>query len=94
MNGSRRRSLRMLREGPEGFNGGLSAGNYITITGTTTATATRNLAGMVEKGALVRVGERRHTRYYANIALKPVAAVVIDERGELSEAGSGRILHR
>ena len=78
--------LRMLREGPEGFKGGLSAGNYITITGTTTATATRDLAGMVEKGALVRVGERRHTRYYANIALKPVAAVVIDERGEL-EAG-------
>ena len=25
--------LRMLREGPEGFEGGLSAGNYMTITG-------------------------------------------------------------
>ena len=32
--------LRMLREGPEGFKGGLSAGNYSTITGAPPATAT------------------------------------------------------
>ncbi len=56
--------LRMLREGPEGFEGGLSAANYIAITGASPATATRDLAGMVEKGALVRVGERRHARYH------------------------------
>src|SRR6185437_9287762 len=31
--------LRMLREGPEGFQGGLSAGNYATITGASPATA-------------------------------------------------------
>jgi Fic family protein len=35
--------LRMLREGPEGFKGGLSAGNYATITGASPATATRDL---------------------------------------------------
>ncbi len=55
--------LRMLREGPDGLAGGLSAGNYMTITGASPATATRDLAGLVGKGALVRTGERRHARY-------------------------------
>ena len=59
--------LRMLREGPEGFQGGLSAGNYIRITGASPATATRDLAGMVAKNALVRHGERRHARYQVAI---------------------------
>jgi Fic family protein len=58
----------MFREGPEGFKGGLSAGNYATITGTSPATATRDLADLVEKGALLRVGERRHARYHIAIA--------------------------
>jgi len=52
--------LRMLREGPEGFEGGMSAGNYATITGASPATATRDLADMVDKGALVREGELRY----------------------------------
>src|SRR5712691_2889205 len=56
--------LRMLREGPDGFKGGLSAGNYATITGASPATTTRDLAGLVEKGALLRKGERRHARYH------------------------------
>jgi Fic family protein len=55
--------LRIFQEGPEGFSGGLSAGNYITITGASPATATRDLADLVEKGALVRSGELRHARY-------------------------------
>ena len=59
--------LRVLREGPGGFKGGLSAGNYITVTGASPATATRDLADMVAKGALVRSGERRHARYYPAI---------------------------
>jgi Fic family protein len=59
--------LRMFREGPEGFKGGLSAGNYSTITGATTATTTRDLADLTEKGALVRTGERRHARYALNL---------------------------
>jgi Fic family protein len=54
--------LRILREGPEGFTGGLSAGNYMAITGASSATTTRDLANLVEKEALVRRGERRHTR--------------------------------
>jgi Fic family protein len=60
--------IRMLREGPEGFKGGLSAGNYGTITGASPATAPRDLADLTEKGALVRTGERKHARYALNLA--------------------------
>ena len=59
--------LRMFEEGPNGFMGGLSAENYIAITKTTRATATRDLTDLVEKGALVKTGELRHTRYRLNL---------------------------
>ncbi|MBB6305391.1 Fic family protein [Rhizobium leucaenae] len=58
---------RMFREGIEGFKGGLSAENYISITGASRATATKDLHDMVEKGAMNRSGERRHTRYTLNL---------------------------
>ena len=54
----------MFKEGPVGFKGGLSADNYLTITKTSRATATRDLTDLVEMGALVKTGELRHTRYY------------------------------
>ena len=54
---------RMFREGLDGFKGGLSAKNYITMTGTSRATTTRDLQDLVAMGALARTGERRHTRY-------------------------------
>jgi Fic family protein len=63
--------LRMFREGPEGFRGGLSAGNYSTITGASPATTTRDLADLVERGALMRTGERRHARYRLNLKAEP-----------------------
>jgi Fic family protein len=66
-----------LREGPDGFKGGLSAGNYASITGASPATTTRDLMDMVAKGALIRVGERRHARYSLAIA----------------QAGGPRLLH-
>ena len=75
--------LRMLREGPQGFRGGLSAGNYATITGASPATATRDLADLVEKGALVRTGERRHARYAVAIPHAIVTPVQIDRDGTL-----------
>lgn len=78
--------LRVLREGPEGFRGGLSAGNYVSIAKASPATATRDLAELVEMGALVRTGERRHARYHLTIPLRPVATVVIDESGEVVAA--------
>jgi Fic family protein len=64
----RKALLRMLREGPEGFEGCLSAGNYATITGASPATTTRDLADLVEQGALLRTGERKHARYTLNLA--------------------------
>jgi len=54
---------RIFKEGTVGFKGGLSAENYISITATSRATATRDLQQLVEIGALTRTGERRHTRY-------------------------------
>lgn len=73
--------LRILREGPEEFKGDLSAGNYATITGASPATATRDLADMVAKGALLRSGERRHARHAVAISLWLVAPVVLDQHG-------------
>ena len=54
---------RLFRAGPEGFIGGLSAEKYIAIARTSRATTTRDLQDLVAKGALVRTGERKHTRY-------------------------------
>jgi Fic family protein len=59
---------RIFREGIDGFAGGLSAENYIRIAKATRATATRDLQDLVAKGALLRRGELRHTRYYLNLA--------------------------
>ncbi|QQR68208.1 MAG: Fic family protein [Alphaproteobacteria bacterium] len=59
---------RIFREGIEGFKGGLSAENYITITGAPRATVTRDLRDLVEKGVLIRTGERKSTRYWLNSA--------------------------
>jgi Fic family protein len=77
--------LRMFREGPEGFRGGLSAGKYSTITSASPATTTRDLADLVAKGALTREGERRHARYYLSIPSRPTAHVTLTERGDIAE---------
>jgi Fic family protein len=57
-------SLRMFETGLDGFAGGLSAEKYIAITKASRATATRDLAELVEKGALERKGQLKHTRYW------------------------------
>jgi len=75
--------LRMFREGPEGFRGGLSAGKYGAITGASPATTTRDLADLVAKGALVREGERRYARYRLAVPLRPVERVTVTERGDV-----------
>ncbi len=59
---------RMFREGPAGFQGGLSAEKYIRITSTSRATATRDLQDLVEKQALIRTGNLKSTRYHLRIA--------------------------
>ena len=64
--------LRMLREGPSGVEGGLSAAKDIAISKASAATATRDLADMVAKGGLVRTGERRYARYAVNIVPRDI----------------------
>jgi Fic family protein len=64
--------LRLFREGPDDFAGGLSAGNYRTITGASLATATRDLNDLIEKGALIRTGERRYARYHLASTIQPL----------------------
>jgi Fic family protein len=58
---------RIFREGTDGFTGGLSANNYISITKTSRATATRDLQELVEMEALYKTGELKQTRYYLNL---------------------------
>ena len=62
---------RMMREGPGGFKGGLSAENYIRLTGTSRATATRDLQDLVQKQALLRTGTLKGTRYHLPIRVAP-----------------------
>ncbi len=56
--------IRMFKEGPSGFKGGLNAKKYISITHVSTATATRDLQDLVDKGALHREGVLKGARYY------------------------------
>ncbi|MDH4080931.1 MAG: Fic family protein [Nitrospira sp.] len=62
---------RMFREGLDGFKGGLSAENYLKITNTSRATATRDLQSLVELGAFRKTGELKHTRYWLSILTEP-----------------------
>lgn len=59
--------LRMLEEGPDGFEGGLSADKYIKITKSSRATATRDLHDLFTQGALTRQGELKSTRYFLRL---------------------------
>ncbi len=56
--------LRMFHEGPDGFDGGMSAKKYIAITGATRPTATRDLQHLVEIGALRPTGRLSGMRYW------------------------------
>ncbi|MGQ0555219.1 MAG: hypothetical protein ACT4PN_04650 [Nitrospiraceae bacterium] len=58
---------RMLEEGPDGFEGGMSAKKYMTITGASKATATRDLQDLAEKHVLVTTGGGRSTHYRINL---------------------------
>jgi Fic family protein len=55
---------KMFDAEPEGFEGGMSAAKYKSITGATIPTTTRDLADLVKKKALKKQGELRHSRYY------------------------------
>jgi len=58
---------RMFDAGPNGFEGGMTAQKYMSLTHTSKATATRDLQGLLEMNALILEGGGRSTRYRLNI---------------------------
>lgn len=60
---------RMLEKGPAGFEGGMNARKYISITKTSKATATRDMQQLLEKGAFALLGQAggRSTSYRVNM---------------------------
>jgi Fic family protein len=64
LNGRQRKVVeRMLEEGPNGFEGGMTARKYASITNISKATATRDLQELAALGALITQGDGRSTRY-------------------------------
>ena len=53
----------MFAVGSSGFKGGMNAEKYMRITKVSKATATRHLQELVERGAFLRSGAGRSTRY-------------------------------
>jgi Fic family protein len=60
---------RIFAEGIDGFEGGMSADKYISVTKASKATATRDLSHLVLIGALTKTGILKGTRYYLNLNL-------------------------
>lgn len=59
---------RMLEEGIKGFEGGMNARKYMSITKTSKATATRDMLQLLEIGAFISTGKGgRSTSYQVNI---------------------------
>lgn len=58
---------KLLDAGNGGFLGGLTADKYCKITGASKATATRDLADLLQKKALFLQGVGKATKYYVNV---------------------------
>jgi Fic family protein len=58
---------RMLKEGPAGFDGGMTAKKYMAITKATKPTTTRDLQDLVTKEVFIPLGGGRSTHYQVNI---------------------------
>lgn len=58
---------RMMDSGIKGFEGGMSAKKYMAITGSSKATATRDLQHMLTINALNQTGSGRSVRYQLNL---------------------------
>ncbi len=61
-------ALRIFKEGPNGFSGGFSAKNYSSVVKIPSATATRDLKDLVDKGIFTKTGKLKSTRYALNFA--------------------------
>lgn len=76
LNDRQKKALSKLYEyGVDGFKGGMSAANYINITGATRPTATRDLQSLADIGILTRTGDRKSTRYWLNTSVSTVQEV-------------------
>lgn len=60
--------LKMLDRGVDGFEGGMSAKKYMSITKSSKATATRDLQDLVQKEIFVSIGSGRSVHY--NLSVK------------------------
>ena len=79
---------RLLDGGERGFAHGISASQYQKVAKVSKATATRHLAGLVEKGCLVRLpGGGRSTRYQ-------VPDMHLERPGPDARSGQGGIKRR
>ncbi len=58
---------RMFQEGQDGFQRELSLSNYLNVTKTSRATATRDLLGLVAMGAFKKTEELKGTWYFLNL---------------------------
>jgi len=60
---------RMLEEGPKGFQGGMNARKYVSLTKTSKATATRDMQDLLAKGVFSLLGDAggRSTAYQVNL---------------------------
>lgn len=58
---------RLLDAGDGGFDGGMNAEKYRKMTGTSKATATRDLTEMVAEGLMWTCGEGKAVRYYIDV---------------------------
>lgn len=69
---------RMFDEGPQGFQGGMNAGKYGSLTKTSKATATRDLQYLLQIQALLPYGEGggRSTRYQLNLDLPETPLII------------------
>jgi Fic family protein len=54
---------RLFQEGPNGYEGGMNAKKYMSITKTSKATATRDLQALSDAGIFISVGAGRSVRY-------------------------------
>lgn len=57
----------IMEEGYQGFEGGMNARKYVSLTGASKATATRDLQDLVLKGVFKPIGGGRSTKYEINI---------------------------
>ena len=58
---------RMLEEGHQGFEGGMNARKYVSLTGVSKATATRDLQDLVQKEIFKLIGGGRSTKYEVSL---------------------------